>query len=186
MNVREKIMDVSLDLLIEYGIHGTSTKMITEKAHISNGSLFYYFKTKDDIMVALYQKFKQELMEKLYLDLKDVSGIRNFFYKYIKTSVIWALDNPKKKLFLVMYSHMPAVRACGSYLDKDQVEFVNSALEKPITDKDIIAYDFDSLTCNLFAAIDGIVNYINTCNCDNYMEYIDFSFNQFWRSLVNF
>jgi AcrR family transcriptional regulator len=186
MGVKETIKDVSLDLLVEYGIHGMSTKMITEKADISNGSLFYYFKTKDDIVIALYKDFKQELMETLYVELQNVSGVRNFYYEYFKTSVLWAIENPKKKMFINMYSHMPAVRACHDYLDVVQLEFVNSFLEQTIIDKDIIAYDFDSLVITLLGAIDSIVLYLNTNESANQMDYIDFFFTQFWRSLVNF
>lgn len=186
MNNKETIKKVSLDLLIELGIHGTSTKLITEKAKISNGSLFYYFKTKDDIVVALYKDFKQELLDNLHNSLKNVSGVRNFYYTYFKTSVLWALDNPKKKLFLNMYSYMPIIRECGAYLDKGQLEFINSFIKKTITNKDIISYDFDSLVYNLLSVIDGIVTYIDTGNCDDPMDYVNFSFNQFWRSLVNF
>src|SRR5438045_5595683 len=57
-NTRRAILRAALDLFAEKGFYRTTTKAISRKAGIAEGTLFNYFKTKEDL--ALYF-FEQEL-----------------------------------------------------------------------------------------------------------------------------
>ena len=48
----EKILSTALKLFVAYGFHGTPTSKIASEAGVSNGTLFHYFKTKDELVVA--------------------------------------------------------------------------------------------------------------------------------------
>jgi AcrR family transcriptional regulator len=58
--IRQAILQAALDLFAEKGFHHTTTKAISRKAGIAEGTLFNYFETKEDL--ALYF-FEQELDE---------------------------------------------------------------------------------------------------------------------------
>src|SRR5438552_6841248 len=55
---RRAILKAALNLFAEKGFYGTTTKAISQKARIAEGTLFNYFETKEDL--ALYF-FEQEL-----------------------------------------------------------------------------------------------------------------------------
>ena len=55
---RKAILQAALDLFARHGFYRTTTKAISKKAHIAEGTLFNYFQTKEDL--ALYF-FEQEL-----------------------------------------------------------------------------------------------------------------------------
>src|SRR3954454_8759942 len=55
---RRAILKAALDLFAEKGFYNTTTKSISRKAKIAEGTLFNYFATKEDL--ALYF-FEQEL-----------------------------------------------------------------------------------------------------------------------------
>src|SRR5213592_493548 len=57
-NTRRAILRAALDLFAEKGFYRTTTKAISRKAGIAEGTLFNYFETKEDL--ALYF-FEQEL-----------------------------------------------------------------------------------------------------------------------------
>jgi AcrR family transcriptional regulator len=55
-STRERILDVSLDLFIEKGFDGTSLREIAERLGITKAALYYYFSSKDDILMALHMR----------------------------------------------------------------------------------------------------------------------------------
>ena len=56
MDVRTEILQVSLKLFNEFGSENISTNEIAKKTDISTGTLYYYFKNKEEIIVELLLK----------------------------------------------------------------------------------------------------------------------------------
>jgi len=48
-NVKEKILNVSSELFLSQGFKKTTTRQILAKANIKNGSLYHFFKNKEDV-----------------------------------------------------------------------------------------------------------------------------------------
>ncbi len=55
----QKIMDAALDVVAEKSISGTRVHLIAERAGIVQSNLHYYFKTKEDLMMAVLEKMLQ-------------------------------------------------------------------------------------------------------------------------------
>jgi AcrR family transcriptional regulator len=60
---KEKILAAALELFQENGLDGTTTKQISKKAGIAEGTLFNYFKTKEDLALFFFQKETHDLIE---------------------------------------------------------------------------------------------------------------------------
>lgn len=54
---REKILDSSQALILNYGYGGTSIDMVIDKAGITKGAFFYHFKSKAELAKALVERF---------------------------------------------------------------------------------------------------------------------------------
>src|SRR5437667_1856112 len=87
-NVRQRIVDAALALFQSRGFDATTTKQIARKARIAEGTVFNYFKTKDDI--ALY-----------------------FFEQEVDQAMVAVRDNPRlrkapleEKLFALVHSQL--------------------------------------------------------------------------------
>jgi len=52
-NVKEKILNVSSELFLSQGFKKTTTRQILAKANIKNGSLYHFFKNKEDVFMHL-------------------------------------------------------------------------------------------------------------------------------------
>lgn len=59
---KEGILEAALHLFREKGIEGTTTKEISKKAGIAEGTLFNYFKTKEDLALYFFQKETKNLI----------------------------------------------------------------------------------------------------------------------------
>jgi len=60
---RERILAAALLLFRDKGLEGTTTKAISKKAGIAEGTLFNYFKTKEDLALYFFQKETEDLIE---------------------------------------------------------------------------------------------------------------------------
>ncbi|MET3696732.1 TetR family transcriptional regulator [Bacillus oleivorans] len=59
---RNEILDAADELFGQKGFDGTSTKDIIEKVGIARGTLYYHFKSKEDIMDALIERYNGRLL----------------------------------------------------------------------------------------------------------------------------
>ncbi|MCH7322140.1 TetR/AcrR family transcriptional regulator [Solibacillus sp. MA9] len=59
---RHEILDVADELFSQKGFDGTSTNDILEKVGIARGTLYYHFKSKEDIMDALIERYSDRLL----------------------------------------------------------------------------------------------------------------------------
>lgn len=62
---RQAILDAALRVFAEHGITNAPTSAISKEAGVAEGSLFTYFKTKDELMNELYLDLRQELSRHL-------------------------------------------------------------------------------------------------------------------------
>ncbi|HZR17668.1 MAG TPA: TetR/AcrR family transcriptional regulator [Verrucomicrobiae bacterium] len=59
---KERILEAALELFRLKGLEGTTTKAISKRAGIAEGTLFNYFKTKEDLALYFFQKETDNLM----------------------------------------------------------------------------------------------------------------------------
>ena len=52
----EKILNAAEIIIAEYGFHGTTIDLIAEQAQISKPNLLYYFRTKQDLYIAVLKR----------------------------------------------------------------------------------------------------------------------------------
>jgi AcrR family transcriptional regulator len=60
---RERILAGALRLFRKKGFDGTTTKMVSREAGIAEGTLFNYFKTKEDLALYFFHKGSEELVK---------------------------------------------------------------------------------------------------------------------------
>jgi AcrR family transcriptional regulator len=63
-NTRQRIQDVALELFAEQGYEKTSLREISEKLDVTKAALYYHFKTKEDILVSIFDDLNRPV-EKL-------------------------------------------------------------------------------------------------------------------------
>ncbi len=63
MKAKEKILDVVLELFEENGYEKTTINDICERADISNGAFYHYFKSKQDILIEVLADETKDLLE---------------------------------------------------------------------------------------------------------------------------
>ncbi|MET7649215.1 TetR/AcrR family transcriptional regulator [Streptomyces sp. NPDC005426] len=60
-NTRQRIQDVALALFAEQGYEKTSLREIAEQLDVTKAALYYHFKTKEDILVGIFEDLNRPI-----------------------------------------------------------------------------------------------------------------------------
>jgi AcrR family transcriptional regulator len=106
---REEILSEALKLFVENGYHQTRTSDITKRVGIAKGTLFNYFKTKEDLLNALYLESKQEVYKIMYEPIQLEDHLYTQFKKIWISFVQWGIKNYLKILFILQMQDSPII-----------------------------------------------------------------------------
>ena len=62
-DTRQRIQDVALELFAEQGYEKTSLREIAERLEVTKAALYYHFKTKEEILVSIFDDLSQPIVE---------------------------------------------------------------------------------------------------------------------------
>ncbi|MDR2037875.1 MAG: TetR/AcrR family transcriptional regulator [Bacteroidales bacterium] len=156
----DRILEAALDLFVEYGFHGTPTSKIAAESGVSNGTLFHYFKTKDDLIVSLYQHLKAEFNQ--YLGEKTGKGgkLKERFRKMFVNAVLWGMENHKKFFFIQQFCYSPHMALIPETILEEQYHLYMSLFDEGREKNLFKPYPVDML-CTLAASqIIGMYQYL--------------------------
>jgi AcrR family transcriptional regulator len=99
---RDEILDVADELFRTKGYEATTTNDILDKAGIARGTLYYYFKAKDDILNAVIDRSIDRGVEQLY---QIVGDDRMNAVQKLKLIVSNGFQNPEEHEEFFDYLH---------------------------------------------------------------------------------
>lgn len=67
---RQQILEAALDLFAEQGLNGATSKEIAERAEVTHGLIYFYFKTKEELFKAAFEYALEQALARL-----DVAAI---------------------------------------------------------------------------------------------------------------
>ncbi|MFB8394921.1 TetR/AcrR family transcriptional regulator [Streptomyces yangpuensis] len=62
-DTRQRIQDIALELFVEQGYEKTSLREIAERLEVTKAALYYHFKTKEDIIISLFEDVTRPIGE---------------------------------------------------------------------------------------------------------------------------
>jgi AcrR family transcriptional regulator len=96
---RNAILSAATQVFAERGL-GAPTAAITSAAGIAEGSLFTYFKTKDELINALYRELKLELADAMMSGFPRKQSVRHRLEHVWNGYVQWGVANPDQRKVL--------------------------------------------------------------------------------------
>jgi AcrR family transcriptional regulator len=96
---RNAILSAAIQVFAERGL-GAPTAAITTAAGIAEGSLFTYFKTKDELINALYRELKLELADSMMSGFPRKQSVRHRLEHVWNGYVQWGVANPDQQKVL--------------------------------------------------------------------------------------
>lgn len=97
---RNAILDAAIKLAGKNSFWNTPTSSISRAAGIAEGTLFTYFKTKDQLANELYRSIKLEMAEVCLTDFPMQASLREKVLHFWNCYTGWGFENPDKKSLL--------------------------------------------------------------------------------------
>ena len=72
---KKKVLQTALNLFANYGFHATTTAKIAKQAGISEGTIYKYFKSKDDLLGKLLEPILFEIKDNFFATIDDSQSL---------------------------------------------------------------------------------------------------------------
>ena len=118
----EAILKAALDLFVERGFHGTPVPLVAEHAGVGAGTIYRSFASKEALVNALYQRWKETIATHIVRDFPHDRPPREQFKIIWERMADFALAHPRELSFLELHHH-------GSYLDKESMAIEHGIIE---------------------------------------------------------
>lgn len=122
---RKHIMDCALELFADYGYHGTSINMISQKASIAKGLIYTYFENKDDLLKELVFSGIKEFDE-IFDPNKDGFLTEDEFDFFVEESFNLLKNNIKFwRLYFLLVMKKEIIEIFGEKFQEFTLPFIN-------------------------------------------------------------
>ena len=154
---QEAILATALTLFTERGFFGTPTSMISKEAGVATGTLFFYFKTKEDLIDTLYRRVKSEAAQAMRQGLAKEKTPLAKLRRLGHNAVAWGIENPQKRKFMEQFAHSPFVSTSAQEEGMSHFLFMQDLVNDGIRDGSIRAIDPTLLFCMMAASFSGLI-----------------------------
>ncbi len=162
---KDAILETATQFFAEKGFNNTAIGDIARMIDVADGTVFYHYKTKEDLFVAVLENFKEILIRESreYLDQREfsnglemVEGLINFYLN---------LADRMEERFLLLHCHFPYKLAednasCRRHLEDIYVFFTGrfeAAIVRGQKDGSIRQVSARKMAMILFTMVDGLV-----------------------------
>ena len=154
---QEAILATALTLFTERGFSGTPTSLISKEAGVATGTLFFYFKTKEDLIDTLYRRVKSEAAGAMRRGLDKEKTAKAKLLRIGKNAVEWGIQNPARLKFMEQFAHSPFVSTSAHEEGMSQFIFLADLVREGIRDGEIRDIDPSGLLCMVASALSGLI-----------------------------
>jgi AcrR family transcriptional regulator len=185
MDKKEIIINTAIQLFVELGFHGTATSKIAQQAGVANGTLFNYFKTKDELIFTLYHSILKEMDNFIIERMTSYSISKESFQSLFFGTIFWSLDNRVQYQYIQQFNHSPYFQQVApTILNQEEDPLfiliqngIDIVLLKPMP----ALFIFSLVT----AHINGLYNYLiyNDLTKNEQLEVIQDAFEILWKMI---
>jgi len=184
MDKREKLLQTALELFVSQGFSDTPTSKIAKVAGIATGTLFYFFPTKEDLIISLYLKLKGHAAESINLALEDVRSTKEIIKTYYVESLKWSLRNANEFLFLAQFANSPYLKKIGSEEISAQMAPILKLFKLAIKEQHVVDMDVNLLYALISNQVFGVNQYLlskSKLSKKKQDDIMENTFSMFWK-----
>jgi len=184
MDNKAKILNAALKLFIKEGFHGTSTAKIAKNAGVSNGTLFYYFRRKEDLISELYMTLKEDYKNYLLKHMGQYKTSKSKIKQLWYSCVQWYLKNQDSIIFFTMFLNSPYIDTLSREEVSRNFKFIFELFQDAIDNEIILNVNLDLIMHYFYSSVRAFTNFVID-DPDRFEEYKDIAFKMWWRSVAN-
>jgi TetR/AcrR family transcriptional regulator, fatty acid metabolism regulator protein len=120
----QRILDAALEVFANKGFYEAKVTEIAKVAGVADGTIYLYFKNKDDLLISLFESKLEHINCKLREELAKVTGVRARLEHLVWFHLRIALDNPTTARFMTIELRRSA-KFMKDYAKEQLAEYVD-------------------------------------------------------------
>lgn len=178
---RKLLLETALSLFVSRGFIGTPTAMITREAGVATGTLFHYFRSKEELIEELFWITKKEMGEALRSRIVDETTVKGKVLRVCQNYLVWGINNHDKVKFLRLAHSSPLISKATQKEVIAEYHFLYEIIREGI-DKGIIRDVAPDLLILMFGtSLDGAIDFILEKTDENdRSQYMSTAFDLLW------
>ncbi|MET3682587.1 TetR/AcrR family fatty acid metabolism transcriptional regulator [Alkalibacillus flavidus] len=88
------ILDAAVDVIAENGYHHSQVSKIAKKAGVADGTIYLYFKNKEDILVSLFEEKMGQFVSRIRNEIDQLDRADEKLYKLIEMHFSQLAEDP--------------------------------------------------------------------------------------------
>lgn len=190
MPLREEILEVSKDLLIEDGFGKMSMRKIAKRANVTATSIYLHFDNKDELLLALIQQSIESLKMKLMKVMDDVRDSAGQLYSLAHNYIEFAMEHPKEYeiIYMVRPEEMPRYPKEKFQEIRSVYELLANIIEEGKHSGELDVNDSLTSAYSIWAQLHGVVSVILNRRLDTRIPkdaFIDQSLHHILQGFIN-
>jgi AcrR family transcriptional regulator len=109
-NKTELIYQTTIELLNEIGLSEISMSKIAKRANISPSTIYFYFESKEDLLIKLYFKLKEHMHERMFIGVTEDMSVKTAFEKILRNYSSYIVNNKANFLLMEQFLDSPFIR----------------------------------------------------------------------------
>lgn len=137
---RQRALVAALALFDMQGVEATTIDQVRDAAGISVGSLYHHFRSREGLVIALYDDLLERYRTAITAALVRQDGIRALLDAFVMAHIDWAIQNPTAARFLAEHRYHQTLDDVDERLNSDTADFIRPLLQrlKPAVDAGVL------------------------------------------------
>jgi len=174
----------ALTLFTSWGFFGTPTSQISREAGVATGTLFFHFKTKEELIDTLYRRVKSETAQEMCRDLDRQKTVQEKIRKLGRNAVGWGIKNPAKLKFMEQFAHSPFIYTSAHEEGMSNFLFLADLVRDGIHEGAIREIDPFLLFSMMASSLSGLVARVsNIDDADEHERIVREGLNFIWNGM---
>lgn len=110
MSKKEALLQTAVHLFVKQGFENTPTSQITAEAGVASGTLFYHFKTKDELLQSAYESVYDDLMEAVSPKYDASKPLKEKMYAFWVAYIVWGFENKVEQQLIRRFKFVDSKR----------------------------------------------------------------------------
>lgn len=92
-NKRDRILRAATQVFAHRGFYNSKISEIAKAASVADGTIYLYFKNKDDLLISLFEEEMSKIIRKMKDEINQVEGFENKIRKFIEVHLDLIAEN---------------------------------------------------------------------------------------------
>jgi TetR/AcrR family fatty acid metabolism transcriptional regulator len=156
---RQIIIDAAIDVFSRNGFHNATISKIAQRANVAEGTIYQYFKNKEDLFFAIPIDKTKEFYDELELHLQGIHGAENKIRKFVWYYLYHLQENPEYARALMLEMRVnrnfaqPKTFEAYRPLTHKVLEIIEEGQEEGVIRKDVNVYTIRHLILGMLEHI---------------------------------